>query len=82
VCCWRASVHATFTELGFDVVDVEWAPPTTAERPDPGAVAARPVSPSKPSMAGVAVRFVGRAARAGAYAAGRRVRAAAGRFGR
>lgn len=77
VCCWRASVHAVFTGLGFDVHQLTWVPPA------PALVEGNTSAPIArvPTVAGVAVRFVGRAARAGAFAAARRARAAARRFG-
>ena len=88
VCCWRGSVHVTFTAHGLAVHEVDWTPPSSgapdAEVTTPAAPgrAMAPTAPPEPSVAGVAARFVARAARAGAYAAGRRARAAAGRVGR
>lgn len=76
VCCWRANVHAAFTELGLDVHQVSWSPPPP-ELVEPSTAPTARV----PSAAGVAVRFVGRAARAGAYAVARRTRTAARRVG-
>lgn len=86
VCCWRASVHAAFTDAGLDVREVPWSPPPR-ERPDQDARAVPPpprttLPTREQSTAVLALRFVGRVARAGAVAAGRRVRAAAGRVGR
>ncbi|GAA5029518.1 hypothetical protein [Actinopolymorpha pittospori] len=77
VCCWRASVHDVFTGFGFDVHQLTWAPPA------PALVESNTSAPIArvPTVAGVAVRFVGRAARAGAFAAARRARATARRFG-
>ncbi|MGH3488954.1 MAG: hypothetical protein ACRDP8_13720, partial [Actinopolymorphaceae bacterium] len=85
VCCWRTSVHETFTECGLTVHDIVWSPPPVPERsgaPDASAAQSVHSAATEPSVAGVAVRLVGRAARAGAHAAGRRMRSAAGRVGR
>ncbi|MFD2077698.1 glycosyltransferase family protein [Actinopolymorpha cephalotaxi] len=76
VCCWRANVHTAFTELGLDVHQVAWSPPPPDVVEPTTAPAAR-----MPGTAGVAVRFVGRAARAGAYAVARRTHTAARRVG-
>ncbi|MGW0230297.1 hypothetical protein ACWDWO_18445 [Actinopolymorpha singaporensis] len=76
VCCWRANVHAAFTELDLDVHQVPWSPPP----PDVVEPSTAPTA-RVPSAAGVAVRFVGRAARAGAYAVARRTNTAARRVG-
>ncbi|MEQ4210384.1 hypothetical protein [Actinopolymorpha sp. B9G3] len=82
VCCWRTSVHETFTECGLTVHDLVWSPPPVPEMPAAPDAQAAGLLAAEPSVTGVAVRFVGRAARAGAYAAGRRMRSAAGRVGR
>ncbi|MET9022537.1 hypothetical protein ABZV93_21410 [Actinopolymorpha sp. NPDC004070] len=76
MCCWRANVHAAFTELGLDVHQVAWSPPP----PDVVEPTTAPTA-RVPGTAGVAVRFVGRAARAGAYAVARRTHTAARRVG-
>lgn len=65
VCCWRASVHSVFTDLGLDVHEVAWSPAQTqaAETDD-----ATPTPAARtPSVPGVVLRFIGRAIRAIGY---------------
>jgi glycosyltransferase involved in cell wall biosynthesis len=83
VCCWRASVHAAFTGAGLEVREIPWSPPVR-ERPEQVRRDIPPPSRLTPeqSTAVLALQFMGRVARAGVVAAGRRVRAAAGRVGR